>query len=82
MLSLCAQSPAWCMMSYMPTTQLPTRTREQIARLCEFATWMERRDIIVLEAYWDGVNKFTIHKLTGISRTTIDAIIKRAGNHQ
>jgi hypothetical protein len=68
------------MMTYMPTDLLTPRQRASMVRLCEYADWVERRDTVVLEAYWNGVRKFTIHKLTGISRATIDTIIRKAGN--
>jgi hypothetical protein len=69
-----------CIMAYMPTDPFTPSQRASMVRLCEYADWAARRDTVVLEAYWNGVRKFTIHKLTGISRATIDTIIRKAGN--
>ena len=36
----------------------------------------DKRDDVIRAAYYAGLSKMEIHKLTGISRTTIDAVLK------
>jgi hypothetical protein len=46
------------------------------SELQALGNWLDKRDAIIIRAYAIGINKNRIHRLTGISRSTIDRILK------
>jgi hypothetical protein len=48
--------------------------------LCEWASAVADRDVVVLSALAAGVSKVRIHALTGLARTTINDIEKSVRN--
>ena len=48
---------------------------EAVHLLAKWAEWAALRDQLVRDAYAARVTKTEIHKLTGLARTTVDAIL-------
>jgi Homeodomain-like domain len=68
----------WPEMEGMPgyiITAFPVQMREMML----YKSWTMRRDEIVIMAYNAGFKKTVIHKVTGISRSTIDRILRNYG---
>ncbi|MFE1784226.1 hypothetical protein ACFW9F_16990, partial [Streptomyces sp. NPDC059506] len=66
---------------FVPQTQ-STRAAESERALAGWAALHRRRDDIVREAFDAGVPKTRIHELTGLSRSTIDRLLRREGSDQ
>lgn len=57
-------------------------TRRRLLTALALAHWrtsQESRDSLVIGAYRAGVTKKKIHELSGLSRSTIDAILRNEG---
>lgn len=64
------------------TTETPGGTTETslimaLAQLEILGEYLWKRDWIIREAYRCGIRKMDIHRATGLTRRTIDAILKK-----
>jgi len=75
-------------MALSDDAQRAIRVRVQVSWEYELLKWAEnhyKRDTIVIEAWMNGVTKYRISQITGLTRPTVDRILKPhekpGGNH-